>query len=377
MSKKLFRGSLFLSLMLILSITLSGCSFDFSKIISGVKNVLGKVVTGIGSVIKKGVDVVKKGVEVAKPVVSSVANAVGEFTGNKDNIVSKIDSGMNKVDGALDKVSNFGQKLEDTGNKLTDNGKDSAGNNVSDKVSTKQTVANPNKDTDETESNSSNSSDTTKTNNNTDKTNKSNNTNNTSTTIVCTNPQNCSSGNCSTDNNNSNNNTGKGDVVTKVNKNSEEYNTRKKEFLDKADALNKNNKYAGKDIDLSLLSEADKKTLANDIKTGVSDISANMNRLKTELKNDTRYITSGDANGMISDIDSCLKDLEEIKKDPTSASSIDKYNEVKKKFNEIKNKEQNLSMWCHYCRDRFVAYFDGFESYVNYLDETIGSIKKS
>ena len=84
--KNILRGSFFISLLLIISITLSGC-IDLGAILSGLKNVLGSVISGIGKIIKAGVEVVKNVIKVAKPVVKAVGEAVGEMTGKKDNIV--------------------------------------------------------------------------------------------------------------------------------------------------------------------------------------------------------------------------------------------------------------------------------------------------
>ena len=148
MFKKFLRGSLFLSFMLIISVTLTGCNIDIGKIVSGLTNTLGSIVSGVGKIIKSGVEVVKKVVDTAKPVVTSVANAIGEFTGKTDAVASKIDSGLNKVDSALNKASNLGQKIENAGEKLKASAQDSAGNKLSSTAPTTQTTASSKRDSD-------------------------------------------------------------------------------------------------------------------------------------------------------------------------------------------------------------------------------------
>ena len=137
MFKKLFRGSLFVTLLLILSVTLSGCDINLGDIIGGLKNTLGSVIGGIGNVIQAGVKVVKNVIEVVKPVVSSVTDAIAQFTGRTNTFGEKINNALDRASNAMDKVDEFGQRLKDTGENMRNTG------NETDEEVEDETVADP------------------------------------------------------------------------------------------------------------------------------------------------------------------------------------------------------------------------------------------
>ncbi len=125
MCKKMFRGSLFLTLMLIISISLTGCSF--SDIVKGFKNTFGSVLSGIGGVISSVAKVAKGVIEVVKPVVSAVSDAIAKVTGKENTFGDKINSALDKVSGIADKVDEFGQKVKTTGEGMKSNEGDDDG----------------------------------------------------------------------------------------------------------------------------------------------------------------------------------------------------------------------------------------------------------
>ena len=121
----MFRGSLFLTLMLIISISLTGCSF--SDIVKGFKNTFGSVLKGVGGVISSVAKVAKGVIEVVKPVVSAVSDAVAKLTGKENTFGDKINSALDKVSGIADKVDEFGQKVKTTGESMKSDEKDGDG----------------------------------------------------------------------------------------------------------------------------------------------------------------------------------------------------------------------------------------------------------
>ena len=298
MYKKLMRGSLFITLMLIISVTLTGCDIDFSKIVSGLKNTLGTVISSVGNIFKKGVEVAKTVVKIAKPAISAVANAIGELTGKKDNIVSKIESGLEKVDSALDKASDFSQKVVDAGEKLKDD-KDSAGNTASGTVTVSQTTGSTTGDTDAIA---------------------------TSTAALAsqTSP-----------------------ITTTSNNNSENGSARTLEEL--ADKLRK---IFGDDakveiigsptarINTELNTAEENEKLAKEIKAGMDDISKGIDTLIDIYKNQRVEVskeTQEKQKQLLDSLEKCKSELAKIKSNPLDKKSLEKYEALKPKLVQLKS----------------------------------------
>lgn len=296
MLKKLMRGSLLLTIFLVISITLTGCSLDLGKIISGLTNTLGSIVSGIGKVIKSGVEVVKNVVKTVKPAVKSVGEAIGEFTGKTDKIATKIDTGLNKIDTALTKTSNFGQKLEETGEKLKATGKDSAGNSLDMAVQTTQTSASSKKDSD------------TQTNPTTQKASNSANENSKDNTYIT------KEGNKIED------------LASLINNSLQNNKATKKTTNDST-------------INTKLLTSKDKENVSSNIKDGCRDLSDALDNLHYLL--DSHYISNDRPENnsrakLMTNLKRYKNELYDIKRNPTSKDSQEKYQQLKTKLESIK-----------------------------------------
>jgi hypothetical protein len=180
MLRKLLRSSLLITLLLIVSVTLSGCSVDFSAIFSGIKTFIGNISGNLGEFVSKGINTVKGVVDtvktVAKPIVDTAKNIFNNVkekvdtvkgvidTGKgivkdvKDTVTGVIDTGkglVNDVKGAVkdvkdtvkaigkaekDKIKTTAGQLKDVGINIVEGTKDAIGNTI-DKVFTADKVA--------------------------------------------------------------------------------------------------------------------------------------------------------------------------------------------------------------------------------------------
>lgn len=332
--KNILRGSFFISLLLIISITLSGC--DFSAILSGLKNVFGSVISGIGNIIKAGVEVVKNVIKVAKPVVTAVAGAVGEITGKKDNIVSKIDSGLSKVDGALDKVSNVGQQMVDAGNKLK-NDKDSAGNTASGTVKVTQTTGSTKKDSDSIASSTASVS------------------------------KNDSSKNTSNNNNTSNSSSKTlDDLAEQI----------RKIFGDSA-KVEVIGSSTARVVNTSLNTKEENEKIAKDIKAGIDDISKGIDSLIDiyKGKKSDKEDVQKKQKELVSSLEKCKKELDSIKSNPTDKKSIEKYDALKPKLEKLKSELYSVADAAKEIKLTALLAIDTIENKVLEIESSLNKVK--
>ncbi|MDD2999085.1 MAG: hypothetical protein PHV05_08505, partial [Candidatus Riflebacteria bacterium] len=143
MFAKSLRGSVFVAFMLIVSMTLSGCSFDIGSLLGGLTNVIGKVGQGLGSFISKGVDVAKDFIGKAKDFVQPIIEKGKEVFDKVEPIAEKITDGVDKVKGVLDDVGNVGNEITDFGNKMIEGGTDAVGTKIDTTAPTTEVVADP------------------------------------------------------------------------------------------------------------------------------------------------------------------------------------------------------------------------------------------
>lgn len=138
------RGSFFLTLMLIVSVTLSGCSFDIGSIVSGLGNVIGKISGNIGGFIQKGLDFAGGFMEKAQEFIAPIME-VGQAVSDKFGpIAEKVQGGFDKVKGVVDKVGNIGQSISDFGQNFVQSGVDALGNKIEASAPASEVVYDPN-----------------------------------------------------------------------------------------------------------------------------------------------------------------------------------------------------------------------------------------
>lgn len=138
------RGSFFLTLMLIVSITLSGCSFDIGSIISGLGNVIGKISGNIGGFIQKGLDFAGGFMEKAQEFIAPIME-VGQAVSDKfAPIAEKVTGAFDKVGGVIDKVGSAGQAISDFGRDIAKSGVDALGNQIQANAPSSEIIFNPN-----------------------------------------------------------------------------------------------------------------------------------------------------------------------------------------------------------------------------------------
>lgn len=139
----MLRSSLFVSLLLIVSVTLSGCSFDFGAILGGLKNVLGNVASGLGGFIEKGMTFAKDFIGKAKEFITPIVEKGKEIYGKVAPVADKIKNGIDKAEDVVNKVSDAGNAITDFGNKMTEGGNDAVGNKIDKEAPTSEVVADP------------------------------------------------------------------------------------------------------------------------------------------------------------------------------------------------------------------------------------------
>ncbi len=143
MFAKTFRGSIFISLMLIVSMTLTGCSFDIGSIISGLQNVIGDMGGKIGGFIEKGIGFAKDFVGKAKEFVGPMIDAGKEIFKDFAPIAEKITDGFGKVEGVLDQAGNVGDAVNSFAENISNSGRDSAGEDIDPDAPTSEVVPDP------------------------------------------------------------------------------------------------------------------------------------------------------------------------------------------------------------------------------------------
>lgn len=128
MFASILRSAMFISLLLIVSVTLSGCSIDFGAIFNGIKTFIGNLSGNLGGFIEKGVGVVKDVISKVKEVAGPIADIAKNVFNNTSATADKVMDTLNKADATADRVGEVGGTLRDVGNKL--NTTDAVGNNT-------------------------------------------------------------------------------------------------------------------------------------------------------------------------------------------------------------------------------------------------------
>jgi len=367
MFKKILRGSFFLSLMLIISITLTGCSLDLGKIFSGLTNILGSIIKGVGTVIKAVVGVVQGVVNAVTSITNEISNAMGS-SGNSSGTASgtsNISSNNNKTASGtakiasntspLSSIAGFGTQLENIGDSLIKAGQDSAGNKVASGTATTQTTASSKSDS---------------------------NTSGTSTTKSSNKASSVSSSQKSSSSNSSSNKTSSSSKSTSSKSTSSSSKSSSKTttssssnsnpVLNIAQNLTKkdnNSAQVSTSNNLKLLSKEEikqaEKTISNTV-DHMGDALGTFEKIldKTPTNNDNDKKIKEDA---LKEIENIKKKFKEIKANPTSKESQAKYAEVSKQMNELNNNMQKFTAYVQTIKN----VFDDFTKTVN---ETISSI---
>lgn len=143
MFAKTLRGSVFFTFMLIVSMTLTGCSIDIGSIVSGLQNVVGDLGGKIGGFIEKGLSFAKDFVGKAKEFVSPILDAGKEIFKDFAPVVEKIQDGFGKVDSVFDAVGNVSNSIKDVTNAISGSGQDSTGDDADPNATTNEVVAAP------------------------------------------------------------------------------------------------------------------------------------------------------------------------------------------------------------------------------------------
>ena len=126
MFKRLVRGSLLISLLFIVSITLTGCDkVNIDQIFSGIKNFIGEFADGVSKVITQGVEFVKKVINTVKEAVKPVIEGAKELAG-------KMKDGVNQIKDSIKGSGNKEAETTDGSEKAT---KDALGNDNDNKAS--------------------------------------------------------------------------------------------------------------------------------------------------------------------------------------------------------------------------------------------------
>lgn len=322
MFKKLVRGSFFITLMMVISITLSGCSFNIGDIANGLFNTLGTITGGVGKIVKTGLEVGKQVFDTVKPAVTKVAQTVGDVFGKGDKFAEVVGKGMDIVDKGFD----IGMKVNDTvidlGEKIKNLGQDSAGNEVDGEVETKQTVANPMEDENTVISPNPNS--------NTNRTNT--NTNRTTTTTTNTNNNRTTANTTNTNNNktttNTNTTTNNGNNLIAINTNGGNTNNT---------TVNNNN------VDDELLTKEEREQISTSIKDGVDEVTNGINSMIELFNSDTVKAVKGDSKELLKELKDCKNELKKIAKNPTSDESKARFNSIKERLQKLQGEANDLT----------------------------------
>jgi gas vesicle protein len=129
--------------MLIVSMTLTGCSFDLGAIVSGLQNVIGDIGGKIGGFIEKGLDFAKDFVGKAKDFIGPIVDAGKEIFEDFAPIAENITNAVDTVDGGLDSVGNVGDAVTGFADAISGTGKDSAGEDLDEEAPVNEVVPDP------------------------------------------------------------------------------------------------------------------------------------------------------------------------------------------------------------------------------------------
>lgn len=143
MFARTFRGSVFFTFMLIVSMTLTGCSFDIGSIVSGIQNVIGDLGGKLGGFIEKGLSFAQDFVGKAKEFVGPIIDAGKEIFSDFAPIAEKIQDGFGKVESVFDTVGNVSNSIKDVTNAISGSGQDSSGDNADPTAPTNEVVVSP------------------------------------------------------------------------------------------------------------------------------------------------------------------------------------------------------------------------------------------
>ncbi len=327
MFKNMLRGSFLMSLMLIVCITLSGCDFDMSKIVSGIKNTLGSVVTGVGNFLQKGVEIGKTVLKGAKEIINPILDAGKEVFKNFDGTADKISKGLDKVDGVLDKGSEVAQKVVKAGEKLKQDGKDSTGNKASSSESSTEKVADPKKDSDTSTTTCSKSSSSSKKDSSSSSKNKSSSSSSKS------------SSNCSNSSSSTSCSTSTNPLSVLAQKIKDIFGDKAKVEVVKADGSTKTVSQS------ELMTDSEKKEVAKKVSTGIDQLNSGLSNVE-ELLTRTSNTTPAEKKLVQTKIGEIKSTLSAIEKDPCSKESQTKYEDAKKKLTALQNEVDKMSIQC-------------------------------
>lgn len=351
MFKNLLRGSFLMSLMLIVCITLSGCDFDMSKIVSGIKNTLGSVVTGVGNFLQKGVEIGKTVLKGAKEIINPILDAGKEVFKNFDGTADKISKGLDKVDGVLDKGSEVAQKVVKAGEKLKQDGKDSTGNKASSSESSTEKVADPKKDSDTSTTTCSKSTSSSK--NSSSSSKKSGNSSKNSSNSNCSNGSSSTSTSCSS--------TSTNPLSVLAQKIKDIFGDKAKVEVVKADGSTKTVSQS------ELMTDSEKKDVAKKVSTGIDQLNSGLSSVE-ELLTRTSNTTSAEKKLVQTKIGEIKSTLSEIEKDPCSKASQTKYEDAKKKLTALQNEVDKMSIQCGIVLGGLKSAKTGINNMLNALD---------
>lgn len=143
MFAKTLRGSLFVTFMLIVSMTLTGCNFDIGSIVSGLQNVIGDLGGKLGGFIDKGLGFAKDFIGKAKDFVGPILEKGKEIFKDFAPVAEKIQDGFGKVTSVFDKVGNVGNQIKEVTSAIAGAGKDSSGDDIDTDAPTSDIVNSP------------------------------------------------------------------------------------------------------------------------------------------------------------------------------------------------------------------------------------------
>ncbi len=136
----ILRNSLFISLLLMVSITLSGCNVDFGAILSGLKNVVGNLSQNLGGFIDKGIGMAKDFIGKAKEFVTPILDKGKEIYDKVKPIAEKVKDGFDKAQNIVNKVQDAGNAISDFGKQMKEGGNDAIGNRIDNNAPTSEQV---------------------------------------------------------------------------------------------------------------------------------------------------------------------------------------------------------------------------------------------
>lgn len=150
MFARALRGSVFISLMLIVSMTLTGCSIDIGSIVSGLQNVIGDIGGKMGGFLEKGVgfakDFIGKAKEFAGPLIEKGKEMFKEFAPTAE----KIQDGFGKVKGVLDKAGEVAKKVNNFSVDVAKKGVDAVGDSLNPAKAVAEIILDPDNEDSET-----------------------------------------------------------------------------------------------------------------------------------------------------------------------------------------------------------------------------------